>query len=571
MSGERVPALAIVLRTIAVAIAVAGVIDPMVTRARTSTPQIALLGGSAPEDSLTAARVRERLRADGMQVSDALSPHDAARIVVGPTLPALDARRVPTFAYVPAPVAVTRVAVPSRVRLTSQVPVSVWLTARRAATVTLELLDGSVVVAQDQVALAPDSTASRALRWAPSSIGTHALTVRVSTSGTDTPTRVTRAVLVDSARWRVLAYDARPSWNATFIRRALERDGRFDVRSRVVAVRAPQATVARATARTPSSLSALDARSVDVIVVGAPESLPANELAALRRLVANDGVPLVLLPDDATPALAAWVGAGAWRAAPRRESVALRAPATAAADSVATLRALVVAAPTAIAAGSDTLLTLGREPVVWRQPLGVGDVVVSGALDAWRFRDPDQSAFDQFWRTVVAAQAVRRAPTIDVWPDAISIRPGERPALTISAPAMPTVRWVPDSGTSIALPVAPTPQSSTWRALTPFLADPQQGALHVVTASDSALVPIAVRMDASPATMPEPTIRTAWANAAGGQVVSTIDSLIAAVRRAAQPQPEPLPWHPMRSPWWMLPFALALGGDWWLRRRAGQR
>lgn len=570
MTRERVPALAMGLRTIAVAIAIAGVIDPVVTRARTSTPQVALLRGSAPEDSLTAERLRDRLRADGMQVGDALSPHDAARIAVGAALPALDGAGVATVVYAPAPVAVTRVVVPSRVRLTSQVPVSVSLVAPRSADVTVELLDGMVVVAHDRVALAPDSTASLALRWAPSSIGTHALTVRVSTAGADAPARVTRAVLVDSVHWRVLAYDARPSWNATFIRRALERDGRFDVRSRVVAVRAPQATVSRATARTPASLSALDARTVDVIVVGAPEALPASELAALRRLVTNDGVPVVLLPDDATPALAAWVGAGAWRSAPRRESVALRPLVTSSTDSLAALRALVVAAPTVIAAGSDTLLTIGRDPVVWRQPLGAGDVVVSGALDAWRFRDPAQSAFDQFWRNVVADQAVRRAPTIDVWPDALAIRPGERPALTIRAPATPTVRWVPDSGASIALPVAPTQQSSTWRALTPFLAGAQQGVLHVVTASDSALVPLAVRMDASPATTPEPTIRAAWANAAGGQVVSTIDSLIAAVRRAAQPQPEPLPWHPMRSPWWMLPFALALGGDWWLRRRAGR-
>jgi hypothetical protein len=32
---------------------------------------------------------------------------------------------------------------------------------------------------------------------------------------------------------------------------------------------------------------------------------------------------------------------------------------------------------------------------------------------------------------------------------------------------------------------------------------------------------------------------------------------------------EALPWHPMRSPWWIVPLTLALAGDWWLRRRRG--
>jgi hypothetical protein len=27
--------------------------------------------------------------------------------------------------------------------------------------------------------------------------------------------------------------------------------------------------------------------------------------------------------------------------------------------------------------------------------------------------------------------------------------------------------------------------------------------------------------------------------------------------------------HPMRSPWWIVPFALCLATEWWLRRRSG--
>jgi hypothetical protein len=29
--------------------------------------------------------------------------------------------------------------------------------------------------------------------------------------------------------------------------------------------------------------------------------------------------------------------------------------------------------------------------------------------------------------------------------------------------------------------------------------------------------------------------------------------------------------HPMRSLWWLLPFAGCLSGEWWLRRRTGLR
>ncbi len=29
--------------------------------------------------------------------------------------------------------------------------------------------------------------------------------------------------------------------------------------------------------------------------------------------------------------------------------------------------------------------------------------------------------------------------------------------------------------------------------------------------------------------------------------------------------------HPFRSPWWVIPFSLALAGEWWLRRARGER
>jgi hypothetical protein len=562
--SDRLPNVALVVRTVAVLIALAGVVDPALTRARTSTPAVALVHDDAPEHVAAAASIRARLTARGAQVVDAAGPHDAARVVIGAPPVGGASGDIPTFLFAPSPVSVTDVGIPSRVRLTSRVPVRISLAAAEGGTARVELLDEGRAVAHDTVALTAGGGVVRELSWAPSALGIHALTVRVS-AGSAPPRRVTRAVLVDSTRWRVLAYDARPSWNATFVRRALERDGRFDVRSRVVATRTPQTVVARATPRAPVSLGSLDPRTVDVVVIGAPEALPAADVSALRRLVSEQGVAAVLLPDEATPAVTNWLGTSPWRTTPRREAVAL--PGVGASDTTATLRALVVAAPVSLPAGSDALVRYATQPVVWRQPIGVGEVVVNGALDAWRFREPAQSAFDTFWRDVVATEAARRAPTVSAWPEALSLATGKRPRLRITAPSAPTARWRAQRGADISLPVTPTSDPSSWSLLPP--ADTGRGTLVIAAAGDSVVVPWVVTPDAAAATDLDPPFAAAWANTLGGAVVRTPDALVTAVMSAAQAHPEPLPWHPMRSPWWMLPFALAVGGEWWLRRRAG--
>jgi hypothetical protein len=48
--------------------------------------------------------------------------------------------------------------------------------------------------------------------------------------------------------------------------------------------------------------------------------------------------------------------------------------------------------------------------------------------------------------------------------------------------------------------------------------------------------------------------------------MSRLPSLIAA---AVQPVLRVESWHPMRSSWWIVPFALLLGLEWWWRRRNG--
>jgi hypothetical protein len=50
-----------------------------------------------------------------------------------------------------------------------------------------------------------------------------------------------------------------------------------------------------------------------------------------------------------------------------------------------------------------------------------------------------------------------------------------------------------------------------------------------------------------------------------------LSDLEAHLRREVSAPPVRTTTHPMRSGWWILPFAACLGGEWWLRRKRGLR
>jgi hypothetical protein len=68
-----------------------------------------------------------------------------------------------------------------------------------------------------------------------------------------------------------------------------------------------------------------------------------------------------------------------------------------------------------------------------------------------------------------------------------------------------------------------------------------------------------------------PATAAAWAQAHRGAMVpaARVDELPALVLASVHQQPQPTPVHPMQSAWWIAPFALALGAEWWSRRRRG--
>ena len=61
---------------------------------------------------------------------------------------------------------------------------------------------------------------------------------------------------------------------------------------------------------------------------------------------------------------------------------------------------------------------------------------------------------------------------------------------------------------------------------------------------------------------------SAFAGSRGGIAVSAahLKDLSAALGRTLRPITRREEWHPMRSAWWIIPFALALAAEWWRRR-----
>jgi hypothetical protein len=77
-------------------------------------------------------------------------------------------------------------------------------------------------------------------------------------------------------------------------------------------------------------------------------------------------------------------------------------------------------------------------------------------------------------------------------------------------------------------------------------------------------------------TTPSPSdaeLLLAWVNSSGGGVVEKggAGDVRRILDRAVVAGESVVPWHPLRSGWWVLPFALALGAEWWWRRRQGLR
>jgi len=380
-------------------------------------------------------------------------------------------------------------------------------------------------------------------------------------------TEVTRRTL------RVLSYEARPSWAATFVRRSLEDDPRFEVVVRSMTSRgvaadagAPPATLDRAE----------DLTEFDVVIVSTPEALGDRAAAALEGYLRNREGAVVLLPGETGSSVATRLtGITNWSVDRRPALVEVEAGGGA-------WTASEFVWPSTWPRGAETLtgcLSPGR-CAVWRVPVGGGRVVVSSALDGWRTRGTEGSQFDAFWRVIVGNEATATPRPVEIALRSRLVATDGRVSADVrvtGAPITPTAEWQNTEGRTEAVRLWP---SGGGGYSAEFRAPDVPGRYRLVvttmgaTAAEARAEFIVVEPGQIHSTLPDSLdLLSAFASSRGGAVVpmQEVGTLPARLTAATPVTAAPVPSNPMRSPFWLLPFAGLLAVEWWSRRRRGAR
>jgi hypothetical protein len=562
-------------RWLAIAIAVLAAVDPSFTSARRAQAVVAVLA-SGPNDS---AQARAAATSLGDAFTVVRSPYAAAAatVIVGDQLPddvAHSGGRLFAIARDTGArgVRVQHVATPARVPLASRarVDAAVRATGAAGARIVVALRANGVVL--DRVThdvTTGDTLLHSRLSYVPTADGVS--TLHVTASIEETPSSHSAAVAVDvrDHRWSVLFFDRRPSWMSTFVRRAVERDRRFAVTSRVVTSRG----VSTDRGRPPAALDQLVPLELfDAIVVGAPEALIEGDIAGLENVLRRRGAGVVMLLDQQTPGpYERLVGVRAWRSMEGRGAVQI--------DERQVLQASELAWPADLPGVSEPLAMADANAVIWRSSVGGGSLVVSGAFDAWRYRDSASSDFEAFWRDVVAGAAAGSAPAIEARIARSVVAPGERAELEVivrdRAPGRagpPGLEGPPAEGASDVSARLETSGGPVLIDLWHVGAGRFRGAFHapdvpgvhrIAVSANGAREDVGFVVDSAPAyaAPDEGDLVAASAAARGGRVVDA-DALADVLASELPAVTREVVWYPMRSAWWIVPFALLLGINW---------
>jgi hypothetical protein len=419
------------LRTAAVATALVGAIDPSWTAPRRAPAPVDLI--VAADDAEAVDDVRRRLTSslkdDVIFDSDAepvgvvlVGGHGALTRMRRDDLPVSTV----SLAQPAAPnVRIVAAGDPDRVRAGWAATFTATVEARGVAgrTSRIVLEERGVELAHVDHGWTRDSERFEAtLRHTPPAIGTSIVTLRVLPLEGESETSdnaVDLRLVASGQRLRVLVHEPRPSWNVTFVRRALEEDPSFDVSTSVQASRG----LAVRAGSPPAALSAEALNLFDAVLIGAPEELRASEIAALRTFARRRGGAVVLLPDRRP--------SGRYMELipfPQFDEVLVEAGVELRSSVGPSLRASELAVHRAGVQGGEVLASFDRgtadrgqreRPVVLEWPDGAGRVIFSGAMDAWRFRAAADDGFGRFWRTRIAEAALAAPARME-----IAIRPG---------------------------------------------------------------------------------------------------------------------------------------------------
>jgi hypothetical protein len=606
-------------RWCAVLIAVVGAIDPPMTLARSTRPIVSLIDTS--ESRSLGDRVARELDRYA-DVERGLTAGAIAVVVTGDRLPAFaDDVTVPGFVIAEPPTSPTipasvtgaaRPAIdvddlsgPTRAHVDMRVPLtaSLHVIGGRGATLSVTLsVNGALLDEADQLIADDDARVQVPLTAVPTSVGPTHLHVTASlaagasgsTAGSVVATASADALTrVDARPWSIFVFDRRPSWMSTFVRRALEDDERFSVTSRTVTSR----NVATDTPDAPGDLSTAGPLArFDAIVVGAPDALTVGDVAGIDRFVRRRGGAAVYLWDirPTGPALAL-MGVDRWTSETQAADRAITL-------SAGTIRASDVVWPAAWPPRAEVIGRLqpsaltgapsvASPPVLWGAPVGSGRIVVSGALDSWRYRRAGQATFDAVWRQIVGQAADGAPPPLAISVNQAVVRPGDAVAVHVrlrdaelddpASPAtstMPTtlsMRLVGPDTAADTVPVRVWPDGAPGRFVA-YLSAPSRSGFYRLIASDGTVAGDAnLLVDASawPPRRHERDVLSAWATSRGGRLLdaTAIGDLASAIRPLAPAGLTRAPVHPMRSAWWIGPMTLLVGIEWWSRRRRGLR
>jgi len=584
--------IALALRSVAVAIAIAAVIDPPMTLTARGRSRVAVVvsdDGTIPSLARASAETLTRELRDDFDVVSGRDDEAAAAVFIGgryPAAPPPEAQRIFTVTALPSPaepdVRVSEWRVPKEVPRGTLIHVEADVDAFNASgsTSTLIVRAGQPGV---EVGRATHAWTGGRERWriavdvTPLDLPPWRLRVEVSALAGERATLDNRAdALVAAAEpIRVFVYSPRPSWPGTFVRRALENDSRFESASMSYSSRGIQVTAGEAA---PLQSIALD--RVRAIVVAGLDRLTAGDARVLERFMREREGSVVLLPDSRTDARAV----SQWLVMPAVTEMLLEKPAqlstelplpSLAVSEMLTFGRVPVQHVLARATGSNA-------PVVAVMPYGGGRLLVSGALDAWRYRADDNAAFDRFWRAAIAGLAMAAPPAVDVEVVPPVIAPGERADVRVRvrrAALGPTpsdaLRVSATLNTTEPVRLWPEPAPDTFRGS--FVAPKTTGAGRFEVAAEgvgreTGTALFVVADDPRAARPAGPPI--ALLSSARQGIDVTPEQVSDLGRRLRQEIPSPparVERHPMRSVWWLAAFVACLSGEWWLRRRCGLR
>jgi hypothetical protein len=548
--------LRLALRTAATLIALAALLDPSLTQEVTRREPVTVVA-VGQESVAAAARLRDRLGTDfkattwlhDRNTSPAACPQLGACIIVstGDVPERVSAGgRILGGMMVADSSTIRAIAAPAR--------------AHREATATLrvetaqpvqrvDVFDGKTLVGSAE----PNGETIVDVPWVPLAEGARALHVVAGDESADV------GVVVDGAPVPVLFYEPQATWMGTFVRRALEDDPRFTLNAR--ARIAPPVTVTRGDG---ASLSAGVLEDANTVVVTAPELLGAQDVTLLELFVTRRGGSLIVLADR-RPA------GDAMRLLPR-VAAERREPD---AHAVGQLRASEWLAfePTA---GDVVLAAIEQQPVIVARAVGRGRVVVSGALDAWRFRQANDGDFNTFWTTLAWEAAAAAGPRLRVVTDQGIAEVGEEVEVSAELQSLAMVTNEVTASGVVECSAARQPlrlwPGARPGAFTGTLRAESAGPCTITVTIDesTARVPLTIRDEVR--RVPRGAAQLEALIAAHGGVLvteSAEDELVDRVQTHATDERALAVRWPMRSPLWLLPFVACLAGEWWLRRRSG--